>query len=134
MAKSKEDTEKDSSGASLGWFWLGAGIGLLLSATAVVVATEFREGRRRRYAGQLGGYEQGESDLIEDLTSAVTGGLSALADTAEMLSSTFHQARSELIKFNLDSSGAGRGSGSSGWYSGEDVDYSEEPGTEETAG
>ena len=32
------------------------------------MATEFREGRRSRRRGQLLGYEQGESDLIEDLT------------------------------------------------------------------
>ena len=124
----KEDTEKNGSGAGLGWFWVGAGIGMLLSATAVVVATEFKENRRRRRSGQLGSFEQGESDIIEDLTSAVSGGLSALADTAELLSSTFSAARSELIKFNLDSSGAGSGSGSSAWYNGDEEEF---PGSAE---
>ena len=119
----KDDMENYGTGAGLGWFWIGAGLGIVLSATAVVVATEFREGRRSRRRGQLLGYEQGESDLIEDLTSAVSGGLSALAETADMLSNTFNAARSELIKFNLDSSGAGQGSGASGWYDGEDGEY-----------
>lgn len=130
MAKGESD--KDSGGLGLGWFWVGAGFGLLLSATAVVVATEYKEGRRLRRRGQLGGYEQGESDIIEDLTSAVSGGLSALAETADMLSNTFSAARSELIKFNLDSSGAGQGSGASGWYSGEDVEYPREPASAES--
>lgn len=126
----KDDKEKDLSGTGLGWFWVGAGIGLLLSATAVVVAGEFREGRRRRGIGQFGGFEQDEGDIIEDLTSAVSGGLSALANTADMLSSTFSAARSELIKFNLDSSGAGSGAGNSAWYDGDaEVEY---PASEES--
>lgn len=70
----------------------------------------------------MGRFDQSEGDLIQDLTSAVSGGLSALADTAEMLSMTFNAARSELIKFNLDSSGAGSGSGSAAWYSDDDQD------------
>ncbi|MEZ5339332.1 MAG: hypothetical protein R3F46_13865 [bacterium] len=116
----KDDSVSNAGGAGLGWFWIGAGLGIVMSATAVVVASEFREGRRRRLRGQLGGFEQGESDLIEDLTTAVSGGLSALAETAELLSNTFSAARSELIKFNLDSSGAGSGAGSSAWYYGEE--------------
>jgi len=125
----KEDKETDSGGLKLGWFWFGAGIGLLLSATAVVITAEFTDGRRRRRLGQLGEFEQNESDLIEDLTSAVSGGLYALVETAEMLSSTFNAARSELIKFNLDSSGAGSGSGSSAWYTEDEADEGSRTGS-----
>ena len=95
---------------------------MLLSATAVVIAGEFSESRLRRKRGQLGRFEQGDSDLIEDLTTAVSGGLYTIAATAEMLSSTFNAARSELIKFNLDSSGAGSGSGSSAWYTDDEAE------------
>jgi hypothetical protein len=119
---SKQNKSGDSESLKLGWFWVGAGLGVLLSAAAVVVATEYSISRRLRRRGQLGGFEQNEGDLIGDLTSAVSGGLNALAETAEMLSMTFNAARSELIKFNLDSSLAGSGSGSSAWYNEDDPD------------
>jgi hypothetical protein len=111
-----------------GGFWIGAGIGFLLSAVAVIAAVEFSYRRRARAAPDgYGGYAQADADLVDDLSSAVSEGLSVLAAAARQVSDTFGAARRELIRFGLEGDSVSSGAGSSveGWYF---DDETEEPG------
>jgi len=100
-----------------GWFWIGASLGLVLSATAVVVSTEFMAIRRRRLQEQ--GFLQGDEDLVEDLSLAVHEGLQVLSKAASEITHSFAESRREVIRFGLDPQG-GSGGGSSAWYTGEE--------------
>ena len=103
---------------SLVWFWIGAGLGMLVSIGTVVFATEFT---RRRYRRGKAGYDQNEIDLVDDLTGALTEGIHVLAAAAEQLErDDFSDASRERIRYGLDPGRAG--AGSSGWYTGEDDD------------
>lgn len=105
-------------------FWLGAGIGFLLSTVAVIAATELthRRGLRRRN----GGYIQTEGDLVEDLSTAVQEGLHVLSEAAKQINYAFGDARRELVRFGLDLGADGGGVGGSG-----DAYYYEDEGNDE---
>jgi hypothetical protein len=127
MAEKRQQT-------GLGWFYLGAALGAVLAAGAVVVATEVQHGRsvrRLRLRGRFGaaaGPEElaQEIDLVEGLSHVVSEGLNVMADAVARLSDTFNSARREAIRYGLESDGASGGySGSThGWYTGEDDDPS----------
>lgn len=102
--------------APLVWFWVGAGLGLLLSMGAVAFATEVT---RKRYYRGAGGFAQDEIDLVDDLSEALSEGMHVLASAAEQLTShDFGDASRERIRYGLDPGRAG--AGSSGWYTGEE--------------
>lgn len=106
------------SDAPLVWFWIGAGLGMLVSIGTVVFATEFT---RKRYHRGKAGYDQDEIDLVDDLTDALTEGMHVLAAAAEKLErGNFGDASRERIRYGLDPGRAG--AGSSGWYTGEEDD------------
>lgn len=115
MDDSGQQAEPPARGGSgLSWFWLGTGIGLLLSAAAVITVVEFAYRRRGR-----GGVVD-ELGLVEDLTQAVEEGLDVLMEAAEAISGTYHEASKERIRFGLDPSGAGEGAGRHAWYTGDE--------------
>lgn len=95
-------------------FWLGAGIGFLLSTLAVIAATEFTYRRGRRALGIEAGFEQAEADLVEDLSSAVQEGLHVLSEAAKQINYAFGDARRELVRFGLDRGADGGSVGGSG--------------------
>ncbi len=106
------------SDTPLVWFWIGAGLGMLVSIGTVVFATEFT---RRRYKHGAAGYDQNEIDLVDDLTDALAEGMHVLAAAAEQLErGNFTDASRERIRYGLDPGDAG--AGSSGWYTGEEDD------------
>jgi hypothetical protein len=106
-------------------FWFGAGIGFMLSTIAVIAATEYNYRRGSRSARKGEAYAQSDSDLVDDLSSAVQEGLHVLAEAAKQISYTFGDARRELVRFGLDLTSDGVGVGGSGdaWY----FDESDEP-------
>jgi len=113
-----------------GGFWIGAGIGFLLSAVAVIAAVEFSHRRRRPHLipDGHGGFAQADADLVDDLSSAVSEGLSVLAAAARQVTDTFGAARRELIRFGLEGNAGnvgGTSSSADGWYFDDDTD---EPG------
>lgn len=106
----------DDSG--LGWFLVGAGIGILFSSAAVMLAAELT--RRRYYRDPVTGEVKVEEyDPLAGLTDTVHTGLSLLAGAAAGVTETFTQALREKIRFGLDPAGIA-GGGSQAWYTGED--------------
>lgn len=102
-----------------GWFWIGAGLGLVLASAAVVISTEFIHLRRQRLGEQ--GFLQDDGDLVEDLSHAVHEGLQVLSKAASEISHSFADARREMIRFGLDPTGSAEpGGGSSAWYTGDE--------------
>lgn len=101
-------------------FWVGTGLGLVLSATAVAIAAEFTYLRRRRLQ-RTGMLDLGEESLVHDLSEAVHSGLEHISHAASELAHTFADARRELVRFGLDPLvGGGAGQDSAGWYFDED--------------
>lgn len=107
-------------------FWLGAGLGFLLSTVAVIAATEFTYRRSRRILRGAVGFEQNEGDLVEDLSTAVQEGLHVLSEAAKQINYAFGDARRELVRFGLDLGATGGGVGGSG-----DAYYYEDEGNGE---
>jgi len=113
------DSHAGPRGTGLGWFFLGTALGFLLSAAAVVTASELT---RRRYSRPAKpGYIQGEVDLIEDITAAVGDGLHTLAQAAHVIGQSFSEARRELIQFGLNPTSTSASS-SYAWYAGDEDD------------
>jgi len=106
------------SGRGGSWFWIGAGLGIVVSAAAVVISTEFYALRKRRMVDPE--FEQGEHDLVEDLTIAVHEGMQVLGKAASEITHSFTDARREVVRFGLDPQGSGSGGGSSAWYTGDE--------------
>lgn len=106
------------SDSGLGWFLIGAGIGVLFSAAAVMLAAELT--RRRYYRDPVTGeVKVDEYDPLSGLSDTMHTGLSILAGAAAGVTETFSQALREKIRFGLDPAG-GSGGGSQAWYTGED--------------
>lgn len=113
----QREFKRSGGGALLPWFWIGTGVGILLSTAAVVVATELT---RRRYR-PLTKTEQIAEDmlLVEDLTFALKESLAVLAEAADQIGyADYSAANQERIRFGLDPGQTG--AGSSGWYTGDD--------------
>ena len=106
-----------SRNSGIGWFWVGTGLGLLFSTTAVIVASEFYHLQLNRKQ-EKDDYEQGEADVVEDLSHAVHGGLQVLSRAATEITHSFDDARREVIRYGLDPTRAG--AGSHAWYAGEE--------------
>jgi hypothetical protein len=111
----------------MGWFFTGMVIGTVLSAGAVVVATEFQHGRRlrplRRHNGDSTGLFENEMDIVEGLSHVVSEGLGVMADAVARIGESFSSQRRETIRYDLGTGGAsGHGASSHGWYTGEDDD------------
>jgi hypothetical protein len=104
--------------SGIGWFFLGTGIGLAFSATAVILAAELT---RKRYfrdpvSGQL---VVDDYDPLENVAETLHTGLSMLAGAATGVTETFANALREKIRFGLDPGGIA-GGGSHAWYTGDD--------------
>ena len=100
----------------LPWFWVGTGVGFILSTAAVIVAAEIT---RKRYRPTPEEQIEEEIDLVEGLTYQLKESLEVLAEAADHIGHTqYSDATKERIRFGLT---PGRtGAGSSGWYTGED--------------
>jgi len=116
MADSAEHEQSCKTGNLLPWFWIGAGLGIVVAIGATVITAEFT---RRRYVRRLAGLDD-KADLVDDLTAAIHHGLYALTEVADQLvgRESYSDANRERIRYGLDPGGAG--AGSSGWYTGED--------------
>jgi len=101
-------------------FWIGTGLGLLLSSTAVAVAAEFTYLRRRRRL-TTGMLDSGDETLVHDLSEAVQHGLETISHAARELGHSFADARRELVRYGLDPTAAGSHDGAA-WYYEEDED------------
>jgi hypothetical protein len=101
-------------------FWLGTGVGTLLSAAAVVITAEFVYRRRLRQAAIGPQFEQNEHDLVQDLSMAVHEGLDVLTHAAHTIGHSFKEARRELIRFGLE---PGYGGSDHGFYYEDEVDH-----------
>jgi hypothetical protein len=97
-------------------FWLGAGLGVFVAASAVAIAAEFTYLRRRRFE-RTGMLDDSEETLVHDLSVAVHSGLEHISHAATELAHSFSDARRELVRFGLDPQG---GSEDAGWYFDED--------------
>ncbi|MBN2083477.1 hypothetical protein JW859_14875 [bacterium] len=106
-----------SAGNPVPWFWLGAGIGLLLATGATVVAAELT---RRRYLRDRGEPVGDDIEIVDDLANAIHAGLDILTGVADHLTGrhSYNEGNRERIRYGLDPGQAG--AGSSGWYTGED--------------
>jgi hypothetical protein len=123
------DSEKSGGrrrgGSGLGWFYLGALVGAVLAAGAVIVATELnhehgiRRLRRRRGMKDVE-LLPAEMDIVEGLTHVVSEGFSAMADAALKLGNSFSGAKREQIRYGLETDSAGHGASSHGWYFADD--------------
>lgn len=110
----------------IGWFWAGLGLGLVFSTTAVIVASEFTHIRRARR--RTPGFEQGEYDLVEDLSLAVHDGLQVLSRAASEIQSSFDNARREVLRYGIAPQHEGHGgSGQHAWYYGDEEDETQAP-------
>jgi hypothetical protein len=100
-------------------FWIGTGLGLVVSATAVAIAAEFTYLRRRRllYTGML---DESEETLVHDLSAAVQTGLEHVTHAASELAHSFADARRELVRFGLDPLSAASPDGSAWYFEDED--------------
>jgi hypothetical protein len=96
-------------------FWVGAGLGLLLSASAVAIASEFTYLRRKRYL-RTGMLDDSEETLVHDLSEAVQHGLETISHAARELSHSFADARRELVRYGLDAATSAGGHDDAGWY------------------
>ena len=82
-------------------FWAGTALGLVVSATAVAIATEFTYLRRQRFL-RYGMLDDSEETLVHDLSEAVHHGLEHISHAASELAHSFSDARRELVRFGLD--------------------------------
>jgi hypothetical protein len=128
MRRGRSKDRAEGSAARPGLFWLGTGIGLLLSTAAVVITAEFIHRRKLRLATLGPGFQQDEHDLVQDLSDAVHDGLDVLSHAAQSIGHTFSEARRELIRFGLDSGGLG-GAGAQEWYFDDDDEHVRSPRT-----
>ena len=117
MSESPAEYSPRSRGTGLSWFWIGTGIGFLISAVGVVSAAELLRIFRRRAARQ--DFAQGEIDIVHDLADAVQEGLHTLAVAAEEIGNSFRDARAEIVRYGLDPSTASPSSRYI-WYTGEE--------------
>lgn len=113
------NNQQRRAGSGLPWFWVGSAIGAVFAASSVLMITHFFSRRRRKLEAD---FIQDDFDLVDDLTGAMAEGLHVLAQARQLAeqqgSSSFSSADRERIRFGL---GTGRtGSGTSGWYTGED--------------
>lgn len=103
----------------LPWFWIGAGVGTILSTAAVIIAAEIT----RKYSRPRTEQEQIEDDLelVEDLTFTLKESLDVLAQATDPLGySSYAEANQERIRFGLEPGTTG--AGSSGWYTSDEDD------------
>ena len=100
-------------------FWIGTGLGLVVSASAVAIATEFTYLRRRRHQ-RYGMLDDSEETLVHDLSEAVHHGLDHISHAASELAHSFSDARRELVRFGLDPLSAGSHDGSAWYYEDEE--------------
>ena len=112
----RERKEEAAGGSALPYFWFGLGIGFVLSATVVIVASELISARPRH---SRKGFVQDEADLVEDLSLAVREGLQILGQAAGGFYPDYASSTRERIRYGLDPSGASPSS-SNVWYTGED--------------
>lgn len=114
-----DQRECNGTGGSflLPWFWIGAGVGFILSTAAVVVATEVT---RRRYRPLTKNEQiEEELDLVEDLTFVLKESLAVLTEAADQIGyADYTAANQERIRFGLEPGQTG--AGSSGWYTGDE--------------
>lgn len=102
------------SDSGLGWFLIGAGIGILFSTAAVMLAAELT--RRRYYRDPVTGDVMVEEyDPLVELSDTMHTGLSMLAGAAAGVTESFSQALREKIRFGLDPTGLA-GGGNQAWY------------------
>lgn len=114
----EQDRSPGRRESPLVWFWVGAGLGMLLSMAAVAFATEVT---RKRYRPGDAGFDQDEIHLVDDLSEALSEGVHVLAAAVENLGrQDFGDADRERIRYGLDPGTAG--AGSSGWYTGDEDD------------
>jgi hypothetical protein len=105
-------------------FWLGAGMGMLVSAAAVAIAAEFTYIRRQRLLA-TGMLDLSEETIVSDLSAAVHHGLETLSHAASELGHSFAEARRELIRLGLDP--AVGGGSDAGFYYDDDEHHAARP-------
>jgi hypothetical protein len=101
-------------------FWAGTALGLVVSATAVAIATEFTYLRRQRQL-RYGMLDDSEETLVHDLSEAVHHGLDHISHAASELAHSFSDARRELVRFGLDPLTAGSHDGAAWYYEEEEA-------------
>ena len=82
-------------------FWIGTGLGLLVSASAVAIAAEFTYLRRQRRL-RTGMLDDSEETLVHDLSAAVHSGIEHISHAAAELAHSFSDARRELVRLGLE--------------------------------
>jgi len=114
----------------VGWLILGALLGAVLAAGAVIVASEIQHEHGLRRLRRRRGMRDTETlpaemDLVEGLTHVVSEGFNAMADAALKLGDSFGGARREQIRYGLEAESGAHSHGASehGWYY-DDEDHS----------
>ena len=108
------ENKNGRGGNLLPWFWIGTGVGFILSTAAVIVTAEIT---RKRYRPSPEEQIEDEIMLVEDLTYQLKESLESLTGHLDPQTS-YRDSSSERIRFGL---APGRtGAGSTGWYTGED--------------
>jgi hypothetical protein len=97
-------------------FWVGTGIGFLMSSITVLIASELMYRSRMRHMPHL---LEADYSIEENLGSAMQYGAQVIAEAAQKLTNTFNDARSEMIRFGLGKDGGN--SDESGWYMDEEA-------------
>jgi hypothetical protein len=117
MMSNVANSNGNSGGRNLApWFWIGAGVGFILSTAAVIVTAEVT---RKRYRPSVEEQIEEEIDLVESLTYQLKESLGFLAEITEHSGHQHYRSASkERIRFGLNPGQSG--SGSSGWYTGDD--------------
>ena len=102
-----------------GWFWVGAGLGFIVSAGVVIISSELTHIRKLRRDDPS--FNQDEEDLIEDLSMAVHDGMAVLSRAAKEIQYSFEDARREIVRYGLAPKHEGHGgAGMHAWYSGDE--------------
>ena len=95
-----------------GWFWIGAGLGIIMSAGVVIISTELTHIRKLRREDP--DFAQEEGDIIEDISMAVHDGMAVISRAAKEIQYSFEDARREIVRYGLAPKHEGHG-GAAGW-------------------
>lgn len=105
--------------SNIGWFWIGAGLGFIVSAGVVIISSEFTYLRKLRQGDPS--FEQEEGDIIEDISMAVHDGMALLSRAAKEIQYSFEDARREVVRYGLAPQHEGHGgAGMHAWYTGDE--------------
>ena len=104
---------------NISWFWVGAGLGCIISAGVVIIVREFTYIRKLRLADP--NFDQNEGDIVGDLSLAVHGGMAVLSRAAREIQDSFEDARREVVRYGLAPQHEGHGgAGRHAWYTGDE--------------